>query len=87
METREGASAPVMKELTSTAEPSAQQARFIAVTGPDSEQTSAAGTVVLAYSLFWIILFVLVYRTYRAQERLQTRMAELEQRLPKEPAT
>jgi hypothetical protein len=76
--------APTRDEVGAAASPTDRGEQFVAVTGPESEQVSAPAMVVGAYGLFWLIAFGFVYLTYRSQVRLATRLAKLEQRLPKD---
>ena len=63
---------------------SGRSGQFIAVTGPEAEQVNASAMVVIAYGLFWALAIVFVYLTFRAQQKLTSRIADLEKRLPKD---
>lgn len=71
-------------EAPTTASPSDRAGEFVAVTGSESEQVSATSLVVAAYGIFWLLVFGMVYVTYRSQSRLAAKVAELEKKLPKD---
>jgi hypothetical protein len=72
-----------LRDVSQKAPPDARDKNvFVAVTGSETQQeTSATGLVVAAYGLFWLILFVLVWVTYRGQERLSRRVEAVEKSL------
>jgi len=43
---------------------------FVKVEGGGPERTSAEGSVIVAYSLMWLIMVVFVWRTIKAQTQL-----------------
>lgn len=53
---------------TTTAAPAKDE--FVKVEGGGPERTSAEGSVVLAYSLMWLIMVAFVWRTIKAQTSL-----------------
>lgn len=78
------AAANDVREVTERPLPADRKDVFVAVTGAEAQkETSATGLVVAAYGLFWLILFVLVWFTYRGQERLKRRITEIENMMAK----
>ncbi len=73
-----GSAQPVMPQSTTT--------EFVAVSNRAPEQVSATGTLVTAYVVFWCLVAVFVWRTWTAQARLATRLAELESELSRREA-
>jgi hypothetical protein len=73
-----------VESVGTRAAPEERRSEFIAVTGEESQQTSATGLVVAAYSLFWLLTMVLVWVTFRGQERLRARIETMEGKLPKD---
>lgn len=73
-------------DITDQAAPADRSSQFVAVTGSEAEQTNANTLVVAAYGLFWLFTFVLVWVTFRGQQRLKSRMTDLERRLAKDVA-
>lgn len=45
---------------------------FVKVEGGGPERTSAEGSVVVAYSLMWLIMVVFVWRTLKSQSLLSS---------------
>jgi hypothetical protein len=73
-----------VREVANRPVPADRKDVFVAVTGAEAQhETSATGLVVAAYGLFWLILFALVWLTYRSQERLKRRIVEVENMLAK----
>ena len=65
------------------AAPESRAAQFVPVSGPEQETTSATTMLVTAYVLFWLMLLAFVWLTWRRQERLSHRLAQLESQLAK----
>lgn len=61
--------------------PEGRSSEFVAVSGAESETTSATVMLVTAYALFWAILLVFVWMTWRRQQRLADRLRQLESRV------
>ncbi|MGC4065816.1 MAG: hypothetical protein QM784_14435 [Polyangiaceae bacterium] len=73
-----------LESVGERAAPEGRRSEFVAVTGEESQQTSATGLVVAAYSLFWLLALALVWVTFRGQERLRARIEAMESKLPKD---
>jgi hypothetical protein len=65
----------------STAAPGKDE--FVKVEGGGPDRTSAEGSVILAYSLMWLIMVVFVWRTIRAQTSLGAEVDNLMRTLKK----
>ncbi len=66
---------------TLTATPEGRASEFVAVSGSESESTSAMTMLVTAYSLFWALLMGFIWLTWRRQQSLATRLQGLEARI------
>ena len=64
--------------------PEERSAEFVAVSGPESETTSAVVMLVSAYALFWVILLAFVWLTWRRQQQLVERLQVIESQLAKQ---
>jgi hypothetical protein len=56
---------------TATALPSSDSGGFVKVEGGGKEQTSAEGTLILAYLLIWAIMIFFLSRILRGQKAMQ----------------
>ncbi len=65
------------------ASPESRAAQFVPVSGPELENTSASTMLVTAYVLFWLLLLVFVWLTWRRQQRLSLRLGQLESEITK----
>jgi hypothetical protein len=66
-----------------SAAPESRATQFVPVSGPEQETTSATTMLVTAYVLFWLLLLAFVWLTWRRQERLSHRLAQLESQVGK----
>ena len=65
------------------ASPEERSTQFVAVTGPERQNTSATTMLVTAYALFWLLLMVFIWMTWRRQQRLSNRLQQLESQIAK----
>ncbi len=66
---------------TLQASPQGRSSEFVAVTGAQAETTSASTMLVTAYALFWLLLLVFVWMTWRRQQSLSDRLRQIESRV------
>jgi hypothetical protein len=66
---------------TLAASPQGRSSEFVAVSGAQAETTSATTMLVVAYSLFWLLLLVFVWMTWKRQQHLADRLRQIESRL------
>jgi len=69
--------------LQSLAAPQGRASEFVAVSGAEAENTSATAMLVIAYSLFWLLLLGFVWMTWRRQQSLSSRLRILESQIEK----
>lgn len=69
------------KPAIGTAEDRSQE--FKAVTGGNTETSSAEGLLITAYVLMWAILMGFLFVTFRRQAAVAKRLSDLERVLPK----
>jgi CcmD family protein len=67
-------------EKPSTSNPSERSTEFVAVPG-GGETTSAEGLLVAAYLVMWALLIGFIFLSWRRQQRVETRISELEKAL------
>lgn len=71
------------KPAVGTAEDRSRE--FKAVTGGNTDTSSAGGLLITAYVLMWAILMGFLFLTFRRQAAVDKRLADLERALPKRP--
>ena len=74
---------PMNDAPASSASPEGRSAEFVAVTGPEADNTSATTMLVTAYSLFWLILLGFAWMTWHRQQRLTERLQIVESQAAK----
>lgn len=65
---------------TTPTTPSERSTEFVAVEG-GRDTTSAEALLIAAYIIMWALLFGFIIATFRKQQRLDTRIGELEKTL------
>jgi CcmD family protein len=73
--------APSSSTLLSPANPTGRADEFRPVAGGEPEVTSATVMLIVAYALFWALVFAFVVRTWQNQRRTERRLSELERQL------
>ncbi len=63
------------------ADPQTRSSEFVAVSGPQTEATSATTMLVTAYAIFWLLLLFFVWMTWTRQQRLADRLRQIETRI------
>ena len=76
-----GVQRPSVNGHTVTATPEGRASEFVAVSGAESESTSAMAMLVTAYSVFWALLLGFIWLTWRRQQSLATRLQVIEARI------
>lgn len=76
-----GLQQPSVNARTMPATPESRSSEFVAVSGAESESTSAMAMLVTAYSLFWALLLGFIWLTWRRQQSLANRLQGLEARM------
>ena len=66
---------------TTTSEPAERETGFRAVTGAESETTSAAVLLTAAYCILWLLLMVFIALTWKRQRALANQLDSLERSL------
>lgn len=61
--------------------PEGRSSEFVAVSGSEAEATSATVMLVTAYSVFWALLLVFWFMTWRRQQRMADRLQQIESRV------
>ncbi len=74
----------LQQDITGSAEPSVadRSSEFVAVQGGE-ETSSAAGLLVAAYILMWVVVIALVWLSMKRLDKLNGRLASVEQALRK----
>jgi len=75
-------SQPSSAEAPATETVEDRRSEFVPV-GPGGETSSAEALLIMAYSLMWVFIFVLVGASLSKQSKLDARLAELEASLKK----
>ena len=71
-----------MKQATNEAQPSERSTEFVPFAG-NTETSSAEGLLVTAYVLMWAVVFAFLFASWRRQQRIDTRLDELNKALAK----
>lgn len=64
-----------------TATPQGRASEFVAVSGAESETTSATTMLVTAYALFWLLLLGFIWLTWKRQQNLASRVQGIESKI------
>jgi CcmD family protein len=76
-ELRTGSELPKGTPATQPQGPDERSTEFVAVEG-GQESTSAEALLVSAYAVMWVLLLAFVFFTFRRQQAVESRLAELE---------
>ena len=76
-----GLQRPPVNSHSIPANPEARASEFVAVSGSESENTSATTMLVTAYALFWLLLLGFIWMTWRRQQSLANRLQIIESKI------